>query len=309
MIIKNQRTILKKVSFKSVALHSGELVNITFKPSSKNSGIVFKRIDIEGDNEIRVSHSLITDTRMCTCLEKNNIKVSTIEHLMCALAMLQIDNIIIELNNQEIPIMDGSASPFLYLLNEAGIKNLSAKKRFLKIKKQVKVEKDGKIACLTPNNSFMINYEIEFEHPFIKNTQQLKRIDFFKDDIIDEISRARTFGFTKDLEFLLENNLGKGGGTNNAIILNERDMINKESLRYKDEFVRHKILDAIGDLYVDGMQIMGTLHAFKAGHEINNILMRELFSDVENYEIITMEEKEVYVVEEKLSYNYQFSFK
>jgi UDP-3-O-[3-hydroxymyristoyl] N-acetylglucosamine deacetylase len=286
-----QKTIKKEVEFKGIGLHSGEITTIKLLPSDSNTGIIF-RDSFNKNNYIHCNSNNITETKLNTTLENEKFKISTIEHLLCAISIRGIDNIIIEINNSEIPIMDGSAMPFIIMLNEAGIQELSSNKQFIKIKKSVVVKDDDKIASLIPSNSFNINFEIDFDHPFIKNTEQKLSIEFFTEDLVYKISRARTFGFIKDIEFLKSIDLCKGGSIDNAIVLSEYSILNNR-LRYKDEFIRHKILDSIGDLYVDGKQILGNFSAFKSGHELNNLLMRSVINDTSNYELIEFENNQV----------------
>lgn len=291
-----QKTIKKENSFSGIGLHSGKLIKIKFLPAEENTGIVFIRTDFDKPEKIKVVPHNIIDTTMCTCIKnENGFKVSTIEHLMSALAILGIDNIEIEINGEEVPIMDGSAMPFIFILKECGFKNLNANKKFIKIKEQVKIKQDDKFVYLIPcdDNDFFINYEIDFNHPFIKETKQEFSISIFNENVINKILKARTFGFLKDIEYLKSIGLIKGGSTDNAIVLDEFKMINNSPLRYENEFVRHKILDSIGDLYVYGYQLIGKFKAYKSGHELNNLLIKELLSDEKNYEIIEIDEDRI----------------
>jgi UDP-3-O-[3-hydroxymyristoyl] N-acetylglucosamine deacetylase len=291
----NQRTIKKENNFKGLGVHSGKLTSIRLLPAPANTGVVFRRVDLEIPHEIKVSALSVSDTQMCTCIQlSKNVKVTTIEHFMCALSILGIDNIVVEIDNEEFPIMDGSSAPFVFLLNEHGILNYLVSKKFIKIEKRIEVSSEDKRILLTPNKTldFNIDYEIDFENNFINNTNQKLSLSFSKNNIQQEVSRARTFGFTKDIEYLRALNLAKGGSINNAIVIDGSRMINKEPLRYDDEFVRHKILDAIGDLYMQGLQIVGNLYAYKSGHHLNNLLMRELLSDESNYSILEFPVKE-----------------
>ncbi len=284
-----QKTIKQKIKLNSIGIHTGKRIEMNLYPAKENTGILFKRTDI--NQSFNLSSSKVKEAILCTALyNDNNNYIKTIEHLMSALSMLQIDNLIIEIDNEEIPIMDGSAMPFIYLIKNAGIINQKEKRKFIKIKNTVSIELDTKKIEVKPYNGFKINYEIDFDNPVIKNTNQILSVDFNKNDIINEISSARTFGFMKDVEYLKNNNLALGGGLNNAIIIDNLKIVNPEGLRYEDEFVRHKILDAIGDFYVEGYQILGEITAFKSGHHLNNLLLKKIMSDKKNYSIIELEE-------------------
>lgn len=285
----NQRTIKNTTTFKGIGLHSGNVTSVKLIPAPSNTGVVFRRIDLNIEQEKQVSYDSITDTTLCTCFSINDrVKVNTIEHFMAALSLLGIDNIIVELDNEEFPIMDGSAIAFVYLLREIGIEELYTPKKFLRIKKTILTKIDDKIVEFSPTEDLALNvdYEIDFDNPYIKKTNQKLSINLFSPQAIDDICRARTFGFMKDIEIMRSMGLGKGGSTSNAIIVDDYKIINDSPLRYDDEFVRHKILDLVGDLYVSGFHIIGNIKVFKGGHNINNKSLINLFSEKENYSII-----------------------
>jgi len=287
-----QRTLKRSVSAMGVGLHKGEKVQVTLRPAPANTGIVFRRVDLDPVVDIKATPEAVGETTLCTCLvNEQDVKISTVEHLLSAIAALGIDNLIIDVDSFEIPIMDGSALPFVYLIQSVGIETLNVAKRFLRIKKPIRVEEGDKWAELLPYEGFRVNFAIEFNHPVITKTCQVMQMDFSTCSFIKEISRARTFGFMKDIEYLRSQNLALGGSLENAIVLDEYRMLNKNELRYEDEFVKHKILDAIGDLYMGGVSILGELNAFKSGHALNNLLLREVFKQKESWEYITFEDE------------------
>jgi UDP-3-O-[3-hydroxymyristoyl] N-acetylglucosamine deacetylase len=269
-----QRSIKNEVSAVGVGLHSGKKVRIVLKPTKENSGIIFKRTDIKIPVEIKVEPQAVKETRLSSTIGKDKFKISTVEHLMSALSASGIDNILIEVDGSEIPIMDGSSIPFIYLINSAMIYEQSKLKKFAVIKDLIKVEEGEKFAKFEPYNGFLVDFTIDFPHPAFKEENSRVEIDFFKDSYVNHISRARTFGFMQEVEYLRSNGLARGGSLDNAIVLDEYKILNDEGLRYSDEFVRHKILDAIGDLYMIGMPIIGKFTAYKSGHELNNKLLR-----------------------------------
>jgi UDP-3-O-[3-hydroxymyristoyl] N-acetylglucosamine deacetylase len=269
-----QRSIKNEVSAVGVGLHSGKKVRIVLKPTKENSGIIFKRTDIKIPVEIKVKPQAVKETRLSSTIGKDKFKISTVEHLMSALSASGIDNILIEVDGSEIPIMDGSSIPFIYLINSAMIYEQSKLKKFAVIKDLIKVEDGEKFAKFEPYNGFLVDFTIDFPHPAFKEENSRVEIDFFKDSYVNHISRARTFGFMQEVEYLRSNGLARGGSLDNAIVLDEYKILNDEGLRYSDEFVRHKILDAIGDLYMIGMPIIGKFTAYKSGHELNNKLLR-----------------------------------
>ncbi len=286
-----QRTLKTSVSTLGVGLHKGEKVQVTLRPAPANTGIVFRRVDLDPVVDIKATPDAVGETTLCTCLvNEQQIKISTVEHLLSAVAGLGIDNLIIDVDAAEIPIMDGSALPFVYLIQSVGIETQNAPKRFIRIKKAIRVEEGDKWAELLPYNGFRVNFAIEFDHPVIATTCQTMSMDFSSCSFIKEISRARTFGFMKDIEFLRSHNLALGGSLENAIVLDDYRMLNKNELRYDDEFVKHKILDAIGDLYMGSASILGELNAFKSGHGLNNMLLREVFKQQDSWEWTTFEQ-------------------
>jgi UDP-3-O-[3-hydroxymyristoyl] N-acetylglucosamine deacetylase len=288
-----QRTIKESVSAIGVGLHKGEKVQITLRPAPANTGIVFRRVDLEPIVDIKATPEAVGETTLCTCLvNEEGVKISTVEHLLAAISALGIDNLVIDVDSPEIPIMDGSALPFVYLLQSVGIETSKVAKRFIRIKKTIRVEEGDKWAELNPYEGFRLNFAIEFDHPVIANTCQVMSLDLSSCSFVKEISRARTFGFMKDFEFLRSHNLALGGSLENAIVLDEYRMLNKTELRYDDEFVKHKMLDAIGDLYMAGTSILGELNAFKSGHAINNLLLREIFKQKESWEWVTFNDEE-----------------
>ena len=293
MMIK-QRTLKKSVKSIGIGLHSGKKVTIEFHPAAANTGIVYRRIDLNPIVTFKAHAEAVQETLLCTSLvNEQGDKVSTVEHLSAALAGLGIDNIIIDVDAPEIPIMDGSASPFIFLLQSAGIEELNTPKKFIRIKKSVRVEdpKDGKWAELQPSNSgFSLDFTIDFDHPVFEGQNQHVEMDFSGELFVKEISRARTFGFMKGVEQLQANNLALGASLDNAIGLDEFRVLNPEGLRYEDEFVKHKVLDAIGDLYLSGYSILGHLKAYKTGHALNNQLLCALLADQEAWEMVTFEE-------------------
>ncbi|WP_037588336.1 UDP-3-O-acyl-N-acetylglucosamine deacetylase [Stenoxybacter acetivorans] len=285
-----QRTLAKSVFVTGVGLHSGERVRLSLHPAAADFGIAFRRTDLHGKEGemIALSPSLINDTRLSsTVVTDLGVRVGTIEHIMSALAAYGIDNILIELNAPEIPIMDGSGLPFIYLLQDAGVAEQAAQKRFLRIKKTIEVAEADKWVRFTPYNGFKVRLTIAFDHPVFHRSNQTLEIDFAGQSYIDEISRARTFGFMQEVELMRSHNLGLGGNLNNAIVIDDIDVLNPEGLRYADEFVRHKILDAIGDLYVVGHPIIGAFEGHKSGHAINNALLRKVLADENAFEWVS----------------------
>lgn len=282
-----QRTLAKKVSATGVGLHSGERVRLDLLPAPENSGIHFRRTDLpdEQSRTVALSPNLINDTRLSsTIVTEDGIRIGTIEHLMSALCAMGIDNILVELNAAEIPIMDGSSLPFIYLLQDAGVVDQNAQKRFLRIKKKLKIAEDDKWVSFTPYEGFKVDLTIHFDHPVFNRSARHLSMDFAHVSYLEEISRARTFGFMQEVELMRSHNLGLGGNLSNAVVIDDIDILNPDGLRYSDEFVRHKILDAIGDLYVIGHPIIGAFEGFKSGHAINNALLRAVLADKESHE-------------------------
>lgn len=288
-----QRTLKEIVKTTGVGLHSGRRVNLTLRPAAANTGIIYRRTDLDPPVDFLVKPTSVRDTMLCTALVNDEgIRISTVEHLNASLAGMGIDNIIVEVDAPEIPIMDGSASPFVYLLQQAGIQTLNAPKRFIRIKKPVRFEDGDKWAELAPFNGFRMDFEIEFNHPAIQSDKQRLQFDFSSQGFIKEISRARTFGFMKDIEYLQSQHLCLGGSFDCAIVLDEYRILNEDGLRFSNEFVTHKVLDAIGDLYMCGHAIIGEFRAYKSGHGLNNQLLRAVLADETAWEWTTFGEAE-----------------
>lgn len=282
-----QRTLKQIITATGVGLHSGERVNLRLMPAEINTGIAFRRSDLSGDKNriIHLTPNLINDTRLSsTVVTEDGIRIGTIEHLMSAFCALGIDNILVELDAPEIPIMDGSSLPFLYLLQDGGIIEQHAEKRFIRIKKAIEIIEENKQVRFEPYNGFKISLSIDFDHPVFRRASQTMTIDFEKMSYQEEIARARTFGFMQEVELMRTHNLGLGGNLTNAIVIDETEILNTDGLRYDNEFVRHKILDAVGDLYVAGHQLIGAFHGVKSGHAINNALLRKLLADETAFE-------------------------
>ncbi len=286
-----QRTIQRVISTKGVGLHSGKRVEITLRPAEPNTGIVFHRIDQPEVVDLPAQASMVGDTRMASVLQQGNVRVSTVEHLMSALAGLGIDNLHVDLTAEEVPIMDGSAGTFVYLLRSAGLQEQPAAKKFLRVLKPVEVhEGEGdnlKWARLEPYDGFALSFSIDFQHPAIKSTASFAEVDFGRDSYTKTIARARTFGFVSEVEALRAAGLARGGSLDNAIVMDEYRVLNSDGLRYDDEFVKHKILDAIGDLYLIGKPLVARYVACKSGHALNNKLARTLLSTEDAWEIVT----------------------
>jgi UDP-3-O-[3-hydroxymyristoyl] N-acetylglucosamine deacetylase len=288
--VLKQRTLKKKVSATGVGLHNGVKVELTLLPAAIDSGIVFRRIDLPGMPEIQATPDAVSDTRMCSALEKNGARVATVEHLMSALAGLGVDNVIVEVNASEIPIMDGSSGPFIFLLQSAGIVEQAAAKKFMRIIKNVEIVEQDKWAKFEPYHGFKMDFTIDFAHPVFEGSGNNVKIDFADNSYISEISRARTFGFMHEVEYLRANGLARGGSLDNAIVLDEFRVLNTDGLRYEDEFAKHKVLDAIGDLYMLGHPLLGAFTAYKSGHGLNNQLIRALLADASAWEFVTFDD-------------------
>ena len=285
-----QRTIKNVIRATGVGLHSGEKVFLTLRPASPDTGIVFRRVDLEPVVEIPADGNLVTETTLCTGLSCGPANVQTVEHLMSALAGLGVDNLYIELSAAEVPIMDGSSGPFVFLLQSAGVVEQDAPKRFIRVLKPVEVREGDKIARFEPYDGFSLDFTIAFDHPAIPVAQSRAEVEFSTEAYIREVSRARTFGFMRDLEYMRERNLGLGGSMDNAIVLDEFRVLNDDGLRYANEFVRHKILDAVGDLYLAGHPILGRFVGYKSGHALNNKLVRELLAQVDAWEKVSFDQ-------------------
>lgn len=292
MMIK-QRTLKQIVSATGVGLHTGRKVTLTMRPAAANTGIIYRRTDLNPPVDFPADANSVRDTMLCTCLvNEQNVRISTVEHINAALAGLGIDNLIIEVDAPEIPIMDGSASPFVWLLLDAGIQELSVAKKFVSITKPVKVEDGDKWAELTPYNGFSLDFTIDFNHPAIDASSQRYKLNFSAEAFINQISRARTFGFMRDIEYLQSKGLCLGGSMDCAIVVDDYRVLNEEGLRYADEFVRHKMLDAIGDLFMNGHNIIGAFTAYKSGHALNNKLLRAVLADQTAWQYVTFENEQ-----------------
>lgn len=282
-----QRTLKNIIRATGVGLHTGDKVYMTLRPAAPNTGIVFRRIDLDPAVEIHARPDNVGDTRLSTTLVNGDVRVSTVEHLLSAMAGLGIDNAYVDLSAPEVPIMDGSAGPFVFLLQSAGIEEQNVAKRFIRIKKPVKVQQGDKWASFEPFEGFKVGFSIEFNHPIISKRTSCAEIDFSTTSFVKEVSRARTFGFMRDIEAMREQNLALGGSMDNAVVLDDYRVLNEDGLRYEDEFVKHKILDAIGDLYLLGHSLIGAYHAHKSGHELNNKLLRTLMADAAAWEEVS----------------------
>ena len=282
-----QRTLKNPVHATGVGLHTGERVDLALRPAPANSGIVFRRVDLSPVVEIRAEAHAVHDTRLSTCMEAGGARVATIEHLMSAFAGLGVDNAFVDLSSAEVPIMDGSAGTFIFLLQSAGIAEQSAAKKFIRIKKTVEVKDGDKWVRFEPFNGFKLNFTIDFAHPVFATTRQNVTVDLGEHSYIKEVSRARTFGFMQDVEAMRAQGLALGGNLDNAIVMDEYRVINPDGLRLEDEFVKHKVLDAIGDLYLLGHPLIGAFSGYKSGHALNNALLRVLLADEQAWEIVT----------------------
>lgn len=286
-----QRTLKNVIRATGVGLHTGKKVFLTLRPAPVNSGITFRRIDLDPAVEIPARPDNVGDTQLSTTLVNGDVRISTVEHLLSALAGFGIDNAYIDLSADEVPIMDGSAGPFVFLIQSAGVEEQNAPKKFMRIKKKVCVEHDGKSAMFEPFEGFKVGFTIEFDHPAFEERHCKAEIDFSTTSFVKEVSRARTFGFMRDVELLRENNLALGGSLDNAVVVDDYRILNEDGLRYEDECVKHKILDAIGDLYLLGHSLIGSFSGFKSGHALNNALLMKLIADEEAWELITFEEE------------------
>jgi len=287
-----QRTLKNMIRATGVGLHTGEKVYLTLRPAAVDTGIVFRRIDLHEPVEIKANAHAVGDTRLSSTLEQNGVKVSTVEHLMSALAGLGIDNAYVDLTASEVPIMDGSAGPFVFLLQSAGIEEQAAPKKYIRVKKPVSVVDGDKWVRFEPFNGFKINFTIDFDHPVLDGSGKSVTVDFAATSYIKEVSRARTFGFMQDVEMLRSQGLALGGSLDNAIVMDEYRILNSDGLRYEDEFVKHKVLDAVGDLYLLGYPLIGAFSGYKSGHSLNNRLLRALLADAQAWEYATFDDIE-----------------
>lgn len=285
-----QRTLKNEIRATGVGLHTGEKVYLTLKPAPVNAGIVFRRTDLNPPVEIEAKAENVGETTLSTTLVNGDIKVSTVEHLLSAMAGLGIDNAVVELSASEVPIMDGSAGPFVFLIQSAGILEQALPKQFIRIKRRISVKHDDKVAEFLPFDGFKVSFGIEFDHPVFRGRQHTAHMDFSSTSFVKEISRARTFGFMQDIEYLRSKGLAKGGSVDNAIVVDDYRILNEDGLRYDDEFVRHKILDAVGDLYLLGHSLIGEFKGYKSGHALNNLLLRELIQQEDAWELVTFDD-------------------
>ncbi len=286
-----QRTLKNVIRATGVGLHTGKKVYLTLRPAAVNNGIVFRRVDLDPAVEIQARPENVGDTRLSTTLVNGNVRISTVEHLLSAFAGFGIDNAYIDVSSDEVPIMDGSAGPFVFLIQSAGVMDQSAPKQFLRIKEPIRVEEDDKWAMFEPFNGFKVGFTIEFNHPAFNEKNCSAEIDFSTTSFVKEVSRARTFGFMRDVELLRENNLALGGSLDNAVVVDDYRILNEDGLRYEDECVKHKILDAIGDLYLLGHSLIGAFRGYKSGHEINNRLLLDLLAHEEAWELVSFKDQ------------------
>lgn len=286
-----QRTLRNTIKATGVGLHTGEKVYLTLKPAPVNTGVVFRRVDLDPVREIPARAENVGDTTLSTTLMTDNARVSTVEHLLSAMAGLGIDNAYVELSAPEVPIMDGSAGPFVFLIQSAGIEEQNAAKRFIRIKREVTVGDDDKVASFLPFDGFKVSFTIEFDHPVFRDRATHAEVDFSSTSFVKEVSRARTFGFMHELEYLRSKGLARGGSVDNAIVVDEYRILNQDGLRYDDEFVKHKVLDAIGDLYLLGNSLIGEFRAHKSGHALNNASLRALIAQPDAWEVVTFDDE------------------
>lgn len=285
-----QRTLKNVIRATGVGLHTGEKIYLTLRPAPVDTGIVFCRVDLDEIVQIPASPAHVGDTRLSTTLIAGDVRISTVEHLLSAMAGMGIDNAYVDLSAPEVPIMDGSAGPFVFLIQSAGIEEQPAAKRFIRIKHPVQVEEGDKIARFDPFDGFKVGFTIVFDHPVFKSNSQHSEIDFSTTSFVKEVSRARTFGFMHEIEQLRELQLALGGSLDNAVVLDDYRVLNEDGLRYRDEFVKHKILDAIGDLYLLGHSLIGAFSGYKSGHALNNKLLRALLADSSAWEEVTFDD-------------------
>ena len=285
-----QRTLKNVIRATGVGLHTGEKVFLTLRPAAVNTGIVFRRIDLEPVVDVEAILDNVSNTRMSTTLERDGVRISTVEHLMSAFAGLGIDNVFVDLTAAEVPIMDGSAGPFVFLIESAGIEEQRAPKQFIRIKQSVEIRDGDKWAKFDPYDGFKVDLTIDFDHPAVQSSQQHASIDFLESSFIKDVSRARTFGFLDEVEALQEAGLARGGSLDNAIVMDAFHILNDEGLRYRDEFVKHKILDAVGDLYLLGHLLVGAFSAHKSGHSMNNRLLRRLLETESAWEYVSFDD-------------------
>ena len=287
-----QRTLKNVIRATGVGLHTGEKVYLTLRPAVPDTGIVFRRVDLDSPVDIPAKAENVGDTRLSTTLVKNGARISTVEHLLSAFAGLGIDNAYVDVSAPEVPIMDGSAGPFVFLIQSAGVEEQNVAKRFIRIKRPAEVTEGDKIARFEPFNGFKVSFGIDFDHPAMASDSRRSEIDFSSTSFVKEVSRARTFGFLRDIEMLRDSGLALGGSMDNAIVVDDFRVLNEDGLRYEDEFVKHKILDAIGDLYLLGHSLIGAFSGYKSGHELNNRLLKALIAQPEAWEEVTFDDAE-----------------
>jgi UDP-3-O-[3-hydroxymyristoyl] N-acetylglucosamine deacetylase len=287
-----QRTLKNTIRATGVGLHTGEKVYLTLRPAAVDTGIVFRRVDLAEPVDIKAEPYAVGDTRLSSCLVKDGARVGTVEHLMSALSGLGVDNAYVDLTAAEVPIMDGSAGPFVFLIQSAGVEEQKAFKQFIRVKKRVEVRHGDKWVRFDPYNGFKLDLAIDFDHPVLERTKQSLTVDFATTSYVKEVSRARTFGFMQEVEWMREQGLALGGSLDNAIVMDEYRVLNSEGLRYDDEFVKHKILDAIGDLYLLGHPLIGAFSGYKSGHALNNALLRALLEEQGAWEFVKFERAE-----------------
>jgi UDP-3-O-[3-hydroxymyristoyl] N-acetylglucosamine deacetylase len=287
-----QRTLKNVIRATGVGLHTGEKVYLTLRPAAPDTGIVFRRVDLDPPVEIQANAENVGDTQLSTTLVRDGVRISTVEHLLSAFAGLGIDNAYVDVSAPEVPIMDGSAGPFVFLIQSAGVEEQKAAKRFIRILKPVEVREGDKVARFDPFDGFKVSFGIDFDHPVIGEETKQAVIDFSSTSFVREVSRARTFGFLRDIEMLRERNLALGGSMDNAIVVDDFRVLNEDGLRYEDEFVKHKILDAIGDLYLLGHSLVGAFNGYKSGHELNNRLLKALIAQTDAWEEVIFDDAE-----------------
>ncbi len=286
-----QRTLKNEIQATGVGLHTGDKVYLRLKPAPEDHGIVFRRVDLDPIVDIPAKAENVGDTTLSTSLVSGDAKVSTVEHLLSAMAGMGIDNAIVELSAGEVPIMDGSAGPFVFLIQSAGIQEQAAAKKFIRIKKPISVTDGDKKASFLPFDGFKVSFSIDFDHPAFQDRSLEASVDFSSTSFVKEVSRARTFGFMHEIEYLRSKGLAKGGSMDNAIVVDDFRVLNEDGLRYEDEFVKHKVLDAIGDLYLLGNSLIGEFCAHKSGHALNNKSLRQLISQRDAWEVVTFEDE------------------
>ncbi len=281
-----QRTPKTVIQATGVGLHSGDKILLTLSPAPVNTGIVFRRTDLDSIPEVPASYKNVSETNLCTSLEYQGVRIATVEHLLSAFAGLGIDNAYVDIDGPEVPIMDGSAAPFVFLIQSAGVSEQNAPKRFIRILKPVRVEDQGKYVQFLPYEGYRVSFTIDFEHPVFNDKPQTASFDFSSTSYLKEVCRARTFGFLSDYEKLREANLAKGGSLDNAIVVDDYRILNEDGLRFDDEFVKHKVLDAVGDLYLLGSSLIGAFEGHRSGHELNNRLLRALVAAEDAWEYV-----------------------